>query len=317
MSFRIIGTGRAHPEFVLNNEMLSEIIDTDNEWIVSRTGINTRYVSTHETITELSTKAAQRALEKAGLTGKDLDLILCSTMKGDYACPSLACLVQKDIDANCPAVDLNAACSGFLYALDQADAYIASGKAESVLVVGAEMMTRHLDWTDRGTCVLFGDGAGAVVLKKGDGLKSIKITAKGDDQLLVIGNTFCPSPYGKQPELDPQFRMKGGEVFKFAVTSVLRDVKEVMKAAGVKVEDVKMLIPHQANLRVFQAAKDKLGFTDEQLAMGIDHYGNTSSASIPLLMDELMEEGKLEAGDIIVLTAFGGGLTTGACVIKL
>jgi len=297
--------------------MLSEIIDTDNEWIVSRTGINTRYVSTHETITELSTKAAQRALEKAGLTGKDLDLILCSTMKGDYACPSLACLVQKDIDANCPAVDLNAACSGFLYALDQADAYIASGKAETVLVVGAEMMTRHLDWTDRGTCVLFGDGAGAVVLKKGDGLKSIKITAKGDDQLLVIGNTFCPSPYGKQPELDPQFRMKGGEVFKFAVTSVLRDVKEVMKAAGVKVEDVKMLIPHQANLRVFQAAKDKLGFTDEQLAMGIDHYGNTSSASIPLLMDELMEEGKLEAGDIIVLTAFGGGLTTGACVIKL
>ena len=317
MSFRIIGTGRAHPEFVLNNEMLSEIIDTDNEWIVSRTGINTRYVSTHETITELSTKAAQRALEKAGLTGKDLDLILCSTMKGDYACPSLACLVQKDIDANCPAVDLNAACSGFLYALDQADAYIASGKAETVLVVGAEMMTRHLDWTDRGTCVLFGDGAGAVVLKKGDGLKSIKITAKGDDQLLVIGNTFCPSPYGKQPELDPQFRMKGGEVFKFAVTTVLRDVKEVMKAAGVKVEDVKMLIPHQANLRVFQAAKDKLGFTDEQLAMGIDHYGNTSSASIPLLMDELMEEGKLEAGDIIVLTAFGGGLTTGACVIKL
>ena len=124
MSFRIIGTGRAHPEFVLNNEMLSEIVDTDNEWIVTRTGINTRYVSTHETITELSVKAAQRALEKAGLTGKDLDLILCSTMKGDYACPSLACLVQKDIGADCPAVDLNAACSGFLYALDQADAYV-------------------------------------------------------------------------------------------------------------------------------------------------------------------------------------------------
>lgn len=317
MSFRIIGTGRAHPEFVLNNEMLSEIVDTDNEWIVTRTGINTRYVSTHETITELSVKAAQRALEKAGLTGKDLDLILCSTMKGDYACPSLACLVQKDIGADCPAVDLNAACSGFLYALDQADAYVGSGKAETVLVIGAEMMTRYLDWTDRGTCVLFGDGAGAVILRKGDGLKSIKITAKGDDQLLVIGNTFCPSPYGKQPELDPHFRMKGGEVFKFAVTSVLRDVKEVMKAAGVKVEDVKMLIPHQANLRVFQAAKEKLGFTDDQLAMGIDHYGNTSSASIPLMLDELMEEGKLEEGDMIVLTAFGGGLTTGACVIKL
>ncbi len=317
MSFQIIGTGRAHPEFVLDNNMLSEIVDTDNEWIVTRTGINTRYVSTHETITELSVKAAENALEKANLTGKDLDLILCSTMKGDYACPSLACLVQRDIGADCPAVDLNAACSGFLYALDQADAYIASGKAETVLVVSAEMMSRHLDWTDRGTCVLFGDGAGAVVLKKGDGLKSIKITAKGDDQLLVIGNTFCPSPYSKQVDVDPRFRMKGGEVFRFAVTSVLRDVKEVMKEAGVTVEDVKMMVPHQANLRVFQAAKEKLGFSEEQLAMGIDHYGNTSSASIPLLLDELVEEGRLKSGDIIVMTAFGGGLTTGACVIKL
>jgi 3-oxoacyl-[acyl-carrier-protein] synthase-3 len=317
MSFQIIGTGRAHPEFVLDNDMLSRIVDTSDEWIVARTGINTRYVSTHETITELSVKAAENALKKAGISEKDLDLILCSTMKGDYACPSLACLVQKEIEANCPAVDLNAACSGFLYALDQADAYIASGKAETVLVIGAEMMTRYLDWTDRSTCVLFGDGAGAIVARKGDGLKSIKITAKGDDQLLVIGNTFCPSPYGKQPELDPHFRMKGGEVFKFAVTSVMRDVKDVMRMAGVKVEDVKMLIPHQANLRVFQVAKEKLGFSDEQLAMGIDHYGNTSSASIPLLLDELMEEGKLKSGDIIVLTAFGGGLTTGACVIKL
>ncbi len=317
MSFQIIGTGRAHPEFVLNNHMLSEIVDTDDEWIVTRTGIKTRYVSTHETITELSAKAAKNALAKASLSGKDLDLILCSTMKGDYACPSLACLVQKEIGAHCPAVDINAACSGFLYALDQADAYIASGKAETVLVIGAEMMTRHLDWTDRATCVLFGDGAGAVVLRKGDGLKSIKITAKGDNELLVIGNAFCPSPYGKQPDLDPQFRMKGGEVFKFAVTSVLRDVKDVMKAAGVKVADVKMLVPHQANLRVFQAAKEKLGFSDEQLALGIDHYGNTSSASIPLLLDELVEDGKLMVGDIIVLTAFGGGLTTGACVIKL
>ena len=317
MSFQIIGTGRAHPEFVLNNDMLSQIVDTSNEWIVARTGINTRYVSTHETITELSVKAANNALSKAGIGAKDLDLILCATMKGDYACPSLACLVQKEIGADCPAVDLNAACSGFLYALDQADAYIASGKVETVLIIGAELMTRHLDWTDRSTCVLFGDGAGAVVVKKGHGLKSIKITAKGDDELLVIGNTFCPSPYGKQPKLDPHFRMKGGEVFKFAVTSVLRDVKDVMKMAGVEVKDVKMLIPHQANQRVFQVAKEKLGFSDEQLAMGIDHYGNTSSASIPLLLDELIEEGKLKPGDIIVMSAFGGGLTTGACVIEL
>ncbi len=317
MSFQIIGTGRAHPEFVLDNEMLSKVVDTNDEWIVTRTGINTRYVSTDETITELSVKAAKKALVKASLTGKDLDMILCSTMKGDYACPSLACLVQRDIGADCPAVDLNAACSGFMYALDQADAYISSGKAETILIIAAEMMTRHLDWTDRATCVLFGDGAGAVVVRKGDGLKSIIITAKGDDQLLVIGNTFCKSPYGRQIDIDPKFRMKGGEVYKFAVTSVLRDVKEVMKTAGVKTKDIKMMIPHQANLRVFQAAKEKLGFTDEQLAVGIDHYGNTSSASIPLMLDELIEAGKIMKGDLIVMTAFGGGLTTGACVMKL
>lgn len=317
MSFQIIGTGRSHPEFVLSNGMLAEIVDTDDQWIVSRTGINTRYVSTHETITELSIDAAHRALEKAGLSGGDLDLIICSTMKADYACPSLSCLIQKEINANCPAMDLNAACSGFIYAMDVADGYISSGKARTILIIGAEMMTRHLDWSDRSTCVLFGDGAGAVVVEKGSGLRSIKITAKGDDELLVIGNTFCSSPYGKQPEIDPHFKMKGSGVFRFAITSVLRDVRDVMNMADIHVKDVKMLVPHQANLRVFQAAKEKLGFTDEQLAMGIDHYGNTSSASIPLMLDELIEEGKLVKGDLIVMTAFGGGLTTGACVVKL
>ncbi len=317
MSFQIIGTGRAHPEFVLSNDMLSEIVDTDNQWIVSRTGIKNRYVSTDETITDLSVEASKKALRNAGLTGKDLDLIICSTMKADYACPSLACLLQREIDARCPAMDLNAACTGFIYAMDVADGYMSAGKAETILIVGAEMMTRHLDWSDRSTCVLFGDGAGAAVLRKGSGLRSIKITAKGDDQLLVIGNTFCPSPYGRQEDIDPHFKMQGAGVFRFAVTSLLRDVKDVMKMANIHVEDIKMLIPHQANLRVFQAARDKLGFKDEQLAMGIDHYGNTSSASIPLMLDELIEEGKIGKGDLIVMSAFGGGLTTGACLIEL
>lgn len=316
MSFNIIGTGRAHPEFVLDNAMLSEMVDTDNEWIVSRTGINTRYVCTSEDITGLAAEAARKALEKAGLEASELDLILVSTMKGDYASPSLACLVQRDIGAKCPAVDLNAACSGFVYGLDMAAAYFDSGKAEKILLLGAETMTRHLDWTDRATCVLFGDGAGAVILQKGNGLKSIRITAKGDDQLLVIGNTFCKSPYGIQEEKDPHFRMKGKEVFRFAVSSVLRDVRDVMKTAGITAEDVHLVVPHQANIRVFQAAKEKLGFREEQIAIGIDHYGNTSSASIPLMLDELVESGRLQKGDIIVLTAFGGGLTTGACVIE-
>lgn len=317
MSFNIIGTGRAHPNFVLDNTMLSQLVDTDDEWIVSRTGINTRFVCTNEDITQLSVDAAKKALEKAGMEASELDLILCSTMKGDYVTPSLACLVQRNLGAKCPAVDINAACSGFVYGLDMAQAYFAAGKVEKVLLIGAETMTRHLDWSDRSTCVLFGDGAGAVVLEKGNGLKSIKITAKGDDQLLVIGSAFSKSPYGIQKEKDPHFRMKGKEVFRFAVTSVLRDVREVMEKAGIKAEDVTMLLPHQANLRVFQAVRDKLGFKEEQVAVGIDHYGNTSSASIPLLLDELVEEGKLKKGDMVVMTAFGGGLTTGACVIEL
>ncbi|MDD4583140.1 MAG: beta-ketoacyl-ACP synthase 3, partial [Eubacteriales bacterium] len=243
MSFQIVGTGRANPALVLTNEMVSKLVDTNDEWIVTRTGINTRYVSTDETLLDLSVEAANNALNKAGIEGKDLDLIICSTLEGDYITPSLSCLVQREIGAVCPAVDINAACSGFIYGLDMADAYITSDKAETILLIGAEMMTRHLDWKDRSTCVLFGDGAGAVVLKKGNGLKSIKITAKGDDKLLVIGNVFCSSPFSNQPQTDPHFRMNGGEVFKFAVGSALRDVKEVMKKAGVTVSDVKMLIP--------------------------------------------------------------------------
>lgn len=316
MSFQIVGTGRAHPVHVLTNEMLSSMVDTTDEWILSRTGISTRYVSTHETMLDLSKEASQKALMSADTDAKNLDLIICSTIKSDYASPSLACMVQKEIGANCPAYDINAACSGFIYALDNADSYFLTDKAETILVVGAEMMTRHLDWTDRASCVLFGDGAGAVVLKKGSGLKSIKITAKGDDRLLVIGNTFCESPFGKQPYVDPHFQMRGGEVFKFAVSSILKDVRDVMNKAGITASDVRMMVPHQANLRMFQTVKEKLGFKDEQIAVGIDHYGNTSSASIPLLLDELLEKGELIRGDIIVLIAFGGGLTTGACVIE-
>lgn len=297
--------------------MVSEIVDTSDEWITARTGIKTRFVSTTETLTDLGAQAAQRALEAAGIESGDVDLILCSTLQGDLVTPSLACLIQKEIGASCPAFDMNAACSGFVYALDTADAYIRAGKAETVLVVSAEAMTRHVDWTDRATCVLFGDGAGAVVLKKGDGLRSIRLTAKGDDRLMLIGSVFPPSPFSQHESVSPAFWMNGGEVFKFAVSSILRDVKHVMQEAGVTAADIAMMVPHQANLRVFQAAKDKLGFTDEQIAVGIDHYGNTSSASIPLMLDELLEQKKLKKGDLIVLTAFGGGLTTGACVIEL
>jgi 3-oxoacyl-[acyl-carrier-protein] synthase III len=318
MGFQITGTGSAVPEFILTNEEVSKHVDTNDEWIQTRTGIKTRFVSTHETLTSLSVAAAVRALESAGITANQLDLIICSTVMAECATPSLSCMVQHEIGAKCPAFDINAACSGFVYGLNIADAFITSGKAETVLMIGAEVMTRHVDWKDRATCVLFGDGAGAVILKKGDGLKAIHLTAKGDaNNLLVIGNTFCESPFGSQPVNDKHFKMNGPEVFKYAVGAVLKDVKTVMKEAGITVADVKMLIPHQANMRIFELAREKLGFSNEQIASGIDHYGNTSSASIPLMLDELMKAGRLSAGDIIVMTAFGGGLTSGACVIRL
>ena len=317
MSFQIIGTGRATPELILTNDMISEMVDTNDDWIISRTGIKTRFVSTKETLLDLSSEAAGRAFQKAEIEAKEIDLIICSTMKGDYVSPALSCLIQQELGAVCPAFDLNAACSGFVYALDAADSYIRAGKAETVLVVAVEAMTRHIDWSDRATCVLFGDGAGAVVLRKGEGLQSIKISAKGDKKLITIGSVFSSSPFSTHEQVNPNFWMNGGEVFKFAVTSIMRDVKHVMKEAGVTPEDIKMMVPHQANERVFAFAREKLGFREEQIASGIDHYGNTSSASIPLLLDELIETGKLIKGDRIVLTAFGGGLTTGACVIKL
>lgn len=317
MGFQIAGTGRAVPEFVLTNEEVAKIVDTTDEWITARTGIKSRFVSTHETITDLAVGAGAKAIEKAGIKATDLDLIICCTLMAEHATPSLSCMVQKTLGATCPAYDINAACTGFVYGLEMADAFITSGKAETVLLIGAEVMTRHIDWTDRATCVLFGDGAGAVVLKKGEGLKSIRITAKGDDNLLVVGSTFCKSPFGTQPVIDPHFRMQGQEVFKFAVMAVLKDVKHVMKEAGVTVKDIKKLIPHQANMRIFQFAAEKLGLDESQIASGIDHYGNTSAASIPLMLDELIENGELTTGDTIVLTAFGGGLTTGACVIQL
>jgi len=317
MGFQIAGTGSAVPEYILTNEEVSKLVNTTDEWITTRTGISTRFVSTHETITDLSADAAKKALAKAGVEAAELDLIICSTIMAEHASPSLSCMVQKEIGAKCPAYDINAACSGFVYGLQMADAFIGTGKAETVLLIGAEVMTRHIDWTDRATCVLFGDGAGAVILKKGNGLKSIHLTAKGDDSLLTIGSTFCKSPFGTQPVIDPHFKMNGGEVFKFAVSSVLKDVKTVMKEAGITVADVKKLIPHQANMRIFEFAREKMGFSNEQIASGIDHYGNTSSASIPLMLDELIENGELTTGDIIVMTAFGGGLTSGACVIEL
>lgn len=317
MSFKIIGAGMGLPALSVTNNDLSKLVDTSDEWISTRTGIKSRYICTNETMFDLSFSAAQNALKNSGISAAELDLIICSTVQSDYVTPSLSCLIQHGLGAKCPAFDINAACSGFIYALDVAVAYFESGRANNILIVSSEIMSKHVDWTDRATCVLFGDGAGAVVLTKGDGLLSIKITSQGDDKLLTIGASIGASPFAEKRGESKFLKMQGSEVFKFAVTSMCRDINDVVEKAGLKIEDIKKVIPHQANLRIIHSAAEKLKLREEQMVHGIEKYGNTSSASIPILLSELFENKELESGDIIVLSAFGGGLTSGACAIEI
>lgn len=317
MSFKIIGAGKAHPGFVLTNEALSGIVDTSDEWISTRTGIKSRFVSTKETLLEMSLEAVREALDRSGVEARDLDLIICTTIQGDYITPSLACQIQKEIGAACPAFDLNAACTGFIYALDVAKSYFDSGRARIILIVSAEQMSKFVNWEDRETCVLFGDGAGAVVARRGTGLLAIKVTASGDDKLLAIPGMYGNNPYWEGGRKDPFLHMQGREVFKFAVSVMCRDIADVLETSRLSINDVKKVIPHQANLRIIRHAAEKLGIRDEQIVLGIDRYGNTSSASIPILLGEIMGSGEIGKGDIVVLSAFGGGLSSGACIMEI
>lgn len=317
MSFNIIGTGRAAPSFVLTNEKISEIVDTNDEWITSRTGIRERHIATDETLCSLSSAAAKDALKQSGLLPTQLDLIICATMEADDQTPSLACMVQREISATCPAFDLNAACTGFLYAMEVAASFMDSGRAEHILIIAAEMVSKHVDWTDRATCVLFGDGAGAAVLKKGDGYLASHLSATGNDTFLNIPGKNGTSPYSTLPKRAPVLSMAGSDVFKFAVHAMSNDIRTVLEQSGLQIADIKKFIPHQANIRIIRTAMKNLGLVEDQVAIGVDRYGNTSSASIPLLLSELFDQQELNPGDIIVLAAFGGGLTSGACIIKV
>ncbi len=316
MNLQIIGTGSAYPACTKNNEDLSSFLDTSDEWIMSRTGIKSRHISTTETMSELAAGAAKRALEDANTKAEELDLIICATIQGDYITPSLACVVQKEINAHCAAFDINAACPGFIYGLDVALGYFARQKAKKILLVAAEMMSKHADWHDRATCVLFGDGAGAVVLSQGDCLLSIKTSAKGVIDILKINGKTGNNPFAEQKEDSPYLYMNGQEVYKFAVAAMCSDLKEVIADAGLMEDEIDLVLPHQANIKIIDAAKSKLNIPEDRYCYNIERFGNTSAASIPILLDELNKEGKLKKGQILAMAAFGGGLTTGACIIK-
>lgn len=316
MNFQILGTGSYAPEHVVTNDEMSKMVDTSDEWIAERTGIRERRISIDETTHDLAYQAAKRALEDAGVKAEELDMILCATISSDLASPSVAIMIQKMLGATCPAMDISAACSGFVYTLDVAAGFFARGKVKKMLVIGAERLSKMLDWEDRATCVIFADGAGAVVLGEGEAYLSSKLVAKGDDDVIKIPNHIGLSPFFTLPEEKPCINMKGREVFKFAVNAMYNDVQEVLEQAGLTQKDVAYVIPHQANLRIIDAVARKMDIAPERFYHNIERYGNTSSASIPIALDELNKAGKLKTGDYLVFSAFGGGLTTGACVIQ-
>lgn len=316
MSFTILGTGKAVPEYVLTNDELSKMVDTSDEWIRTRTGIQERHICKNETLTELTVKAARAALENAGVTPEQLDLIICSTMRGENITPSQACMIQKEIGASCPAFDVNAACSGFIYALDVADGYFARKKVKYVLVVSMDNLSNIVDWQDRSTCVLFGDGGAAAVLGEGDDLLAINLTAVGNDKVLRIPHGTNASPFYEHGEERAVLHMEGNEVYKFAVNAMATGIKKSVADAGLELKDVDCVIPHQANIRIINASAKNLDIPRERFFCNVMHYGNTSSGSVPIALDEANRSGVLKKGDIIAMCAFGAGLTTGSCVIR-
>lgn len=316
MSFTILGTGKAVPDYILTNDELSTMVDTNDEWIRTRTGIEERRICKSETITELCVKAAKNALDDAGIKAEQLDLIICSTMRGENLTPSQGCMIQKELGATCPAFDLNAACSGFVYALDVADGYFVRKKVKHVLIVSMDNLSNITNWQDRSTCVLFGDGGAAAVLGEGDDLLSIQLTSQGNDSVLLIPHGTNSSPFYEHEEQRAVLHMMGGEVYKFAVSAMSEGIRHVIEEAGYTQEDINHVIPHQANIRIINAAAAKLDIPRERYFCNVMKYGNTSSGSVPIALDEANRAGLLKKGDLIVLCAFGGGLTTGSCLLR-
>jgi 3-oxoacyl-[acyl-carrier-protein] synthase-3 len=316
MSFKILGTGHCVPSRTVTNEELSTMVETSDEWIAQRVGVRERRVCTTETTAELACKAAWMALEMSGTTPEELDMIICATVSADDASPSLACMTQNLLRATCPAMDVNGACSGFIYALDTAAGFFARKKAKKMLVIGAERLSRLVNWNDRNTCVIFADGAGAVVLGEGDAYLSSKLHAKGGDNVIRIPQFEGQSRFNTRETREPYIYMNGQETFKFAVNAMTGDLIEVIGNAGLNQSDIAWVVPHQANARIIDAASRKLEIPAERFGKNIEKYGNTSAASVPILLDELNRAGKFNKGDYLALAAFGGGLTSAACVIR-
>ena len=322
MAIRIIGTGSYLPKKVADNHFLSTIVDTDDEWIRQRTGIKERHLSNgKEGTTYMATHAAEAALENAGITADELDMIIVATVSADTYVPSTSCQVQGAIGAiRATCFDLNAACSGFLFAMNTAYAYIEMGMAKTILIIGAETLSREVDWSDRSSCILFGDGAGAAIMRQEEGKGGLIASVTGSDgsqgDVLTCKGRGIQNPFHQSKRKKDYLRMEGQAVFRFAVTMVPRCIKQILKKTGYDTEDIKFFVLHQANVRILELIAKRLKVDIDKFPMNLDRYGNTSSASIPILLDELNRNNLLEPGDKIVLSGFGGGLTWGAVLIE-
>lgn len=319
---RIIDTGSYLPEQIISNDDLAGIVDTSDEWIRSRTGIKERRISSGENTSEISTKAALQIIERAGVDPLDIELLIVGTCTADYSVPSAACMVQKAIGAkNATAFDLTAACSGFMYGLSVADKYIRSGVCENALVIGAEVLSKILDWSDRSTCVLFGDGAAGAYLEKTKeaGIICEEIGSDGASyEALTAGHMPAANAFN---DIKPMtgfdtVQMDGREIFKFATKKVSTSIQELLEKAGIAAEDIKYIVPHQANARIVEIVAKKTKIPFEKFYLNMERTGNTSAASIPIALHEMNERGMLERGDKIILTGFGGGLTWGTMLIE-
>lgn len=330
-TIRITGTGSALPGRIVTNKELEQMVETSDEWIRERTGIGERHVSVGETVVTLASEAARKALEQAGKRAEEIDLIMVATCSPEQYLPCCACQVQAAVGAvNALAFDVNAACSGFLFALNTADAYLRTGLAENALVIGSEVLSKLVDWKDRGSCILFGDGAGAVVVERCEASPGILGRALHSDGtgggVLQCGARELTTPYARtsaaktdqnQPTdgREPYIQMDGQEVYRFATRRVPQCIEEALSDAGLAVPDIDLFVLHQANARIIDAVAKRLHADREKFPTNLERVGNLSSASIPVLLDELHRQGKLHRGDRIVLAGFGAGLTIGACVM--
>ncbi len=322
MKARIIGTGSSVPSKVLTNADLESMVDTSDEWITTRTGIRERRIAVQESASDMATEAARRALESGKVSPEEVDLVVVATVTPDRYFPSTACFVQSNlgIKRGAMAFDVSAACSGFLYALDVAGRYVNSGASKKALVIGVDLFSKIIDWKDRNTCVLFGDGAGAVVLSAEEGTRGVlSIHSHSEGNLWRM--LYTPSAitsYGTVGETDeaPYLKMQGNELFKVAVRTMREACEEALNYNKVSPQDIALLIPHQANQRIIRATQERLGLTDEQVFLNLDRYGNTSAGSIPLALDEAVRGGRLHEDDLILFVAFGGGLTWASALVR-